>query len=48
MKVQVIIEVPEITDPDSPEADALVDTITQWTEEVRQEMGWMIYVDDAS
>jgi hypothetical protein len=47
MKITIVIEIPDIADPNSPEADAIIEEVTDWTEEVREERGWNIYVDDA-
>lgn len=47
MKITIVIEIPGIADPNSPEADAVIAELTDWTEEMSDERGWIAYVDDA-
>ena len=47
MKVIVVFEFPQITNPNSPEADKVVDTITQDCKAMQEAFGATeCYVDD--
>ena len=47
MKVIVVFDFPEVADPNSEDADFIVQTITDKTVEWSNELGGHAYVDDA-
>ena len=47
MKVYVVFDFPEVTDPNSMEADDIVDGLTIDLEHFAEETGHIWYIDDA-